>query len=118
MARLPGASNRLFNRQPVARDRIWTSIRILREFTQPKLVATADAGEDNVKRYVNGLCKAGYLALVREKRSGHKGGHARYLLIRNTGPRAPRLQRDGNTYDPNEHKTYSGGLSQCQNQTG
>ena len=109
MARSQGAHTRVFHRQPKARDRAWQSMRILRTFTQPDLAATAEIGMANVKKYVNGLVKSGYLRVVRERDSGRKGGHAVYRLVRDTGPKAPRLQSDGNTYDPNEHQVYSGG---------
>ena len=112
MARTDGACTRVWNRQPVARDRVWQSMRILRSFTQPDLVATADISTSNVKKYVSGLLKSGYLKVQHERDSGRKGGHAVYRIVRDTGPKAPRLQSDGNTYDPNEHKVYSGGIKQ------
>ncbi|MEJ1402533.1 MAG: hypothetical protein RPU61_03315 [Candidatus Sedimenticola sp. (ex Thyasira tokunagai)] len=112
MARLKGARDRIWNRQPVARDRAWQSMRILRQFTIPDLMGTADMGKDNARRYIRGLVLAGYLIVSRKKRNGHKGGHEVYRLVRDTGPRAPRLQTDGRTYDPNEQKTYNGGIAQ------
>lgn len=112
MARLSGAHTRVFNRQPRARDRAWQSMRILRLFSLPDLVATAEIRRDNAMKYISGLVKSGYLKLARARDSGRKNGHAHYRLVRDTGPKAPRLQSDGNTYDPNEHKTYSGGIKQ------
>ena len=112
MARLNGARSRVWNRLPRARDRAWQSMRILRRFSLPDLMATAEVGQDNARKYVRGLARAGYLRVVKAKANGHKGGHAVYQLVRDTGPRAPRLQKDGSTYDPNEHRTYEGGLKQ------
>ncbi len=112
MARLFGARSRVFKRQPVARDRAWTSMRILIQFSLPDLMATAEIGKANARKYVTGLRRSGYLILARTKRDGSKNGHEIYRLVRDTGPQAPRLQTDGNTYDPNEHKVYDGGLSQ------
>ncbi len=115
MARLHGSRSRIYKRQPVARDRIWTSMRVLRQFSLPDLAATADAEKDNVRKYITGLRKSGYLIITKAKREGSKHGHEVYRLVRNTGPKAPRLQSDGKTYDPNEHIVYDGGLTQCQN---
>lgn len=87
-------------------------MRILRTFTVPDLTATADASETNTVKYVRGLYRAGYLRCVRQKDSGRRGGHPVYRLVRDTGPLAPRLQRDGTTYDPNRHQVVEGGLKQ------
>ena len=112
MANRLGGHQRIFKRQPVARDRIWQSIRVLRQFTQPDLIATAEAGRDNVRKYVRGLLRAGYLVIGQPKGNGKKGGHTIYRLVRDTGPHAPRQQSDGRTWDPNEHKVYDGGIAQ------
>ncbi len=112
MARLHGARSRVFNRQPRARDRAWQSMRILRQFSLPDLMATAEIGKDNARKYIIGLRRAGYLVLARQKDDGRKGGHEIYRLVRDNGPKAPRLQTDGNTYDPNTHQVYTGGLAQ------
>ncbi|MEJ1358304.1 MAG: hypothetical protein RPU42_14450 [Candidatus Sedimenticola sp. (ex Thyasira tokunagai)] len=112
MARLKGSRGRVWNRQPIARDRAWQSMRILPHFSVPELMATAEIGNENARKYIKGLLQSGYLVIARKKQNGRKGGHEAYRLIRNTGPRAPRLQTDGNTYDPNEHKVYDGGLAQ------
>jgi hypothetical protein len=87
-------------------------MRVLRRFTLPDVVATAEIGPANARKYITSLVNAGYLRIVIEKQEGKKGGHAVYLLVRDTGPLAPRLQSDGYTYDPNQHRTYQGGLRQ------
>jgi len=101
----------MLNRQSRVRDRVWQSMRILRTFPLPDLVATAEAGHDNVKKYVRGLETAGIVRMVRRP-TGHKGGHAHYHLMRDLGPHAPRLRIDGTTYDPNACKTMLGGIDQ------
>lgn len=112
MPRRKGDATRLFNRQPRARDRAWQSMRILRRFSLPDLNSTAEIGANNAKKYVTGLTRSGYLRCVREKQNGHKDGHAIWLLIRDTGPHAPRLRSNGNTYDPNLHQEFEGGIKQ------
>lgn len=83
-----------------ARGKIWNSMRILRTFTRPDLVATAEASPDNVKKYVSGLREAGYLALAGQHQSGQAGSYQQFRLVRNTGPVAPRLSAAG-LYDAN-----------------
>jgi site-specific DNA-methyltransferase (adenine-specific) len=87
-------------------------MRILRQFNLPDLVATAEIGKANARKYVIGLRRAGYLVLAREKDDSRAGGHAVYRLVRDSGAKAPRLQSDGDTYDPNIHQVYPGGLTQ------
>ena len=99
-------------RRPCDRDRVWQSMRVMRTFSQPELVATAEAGRENVRRYVRGLLNAGYLAVVRPTDSGRRGGHAVYRLVRDTGPHAPRLRVDGRTYDVNKRAVFEGGVHQ------
>lgn len=112
MSGTQGQHHRVWNRQPVARDRAWQSMRHLHLFTVGDIVSTAEMGMDNAKKYIRGLKEAGYLITVKEKSNGHKNGLAVYRLIRNTGPKAPRLQSNNKTFDPNEHKTYNGGIQQ------
>jgi len=112
MARTHNAHTRVWNRQPRARDRAWASMRILRQFGLPELIATAEIGPANARKYVTGLRRAGYLIEAQPKANGRKGGHAGYRLVRDTGPKAPRLQSDGKTYDPNQHRVYDGGIEQ------
>lgn len=102
---------KMLNRDPCARDRVWQSMRILRSFTMPELVATADAGYDNVRKYLRGLVSAGIVRKVR-KHVGMKCGHGKYFLVRDLGPHAPRLCADGRTYDPNTSQFLQGGLAQ------
>lgn len=112
MARPINSRTRVWNRKPKARDRAWQSMRILRRFDVPSLSSTAEIGVANAGKYLRGLLRSGYIRIIKPKSEGRKGGHACYQLIRDTGPKAPRLQSNGDTYDPNEHKVYPGGLSQ------
>ncbi len=112
MARLHGALTRLKNRLPRARDRAWQSMRILRRFILPDLISTAEISHANITKYVGGLRRSGYIVVDKPQSSGKKGGYQIYRLVRNTGPKAPRLQSNGNTYDPNEEKVYEGGTKQ------
>jgi hypothetical protein len=86
-------------------------MRILRLFTVADLAATAEIQPRNARAYLRRLESAGYLRLARAARNGHPGGHAVWRLIRDTGPHAPRLQRDGATWDPNTRAVHPGGLA-------
>lgn len=112
MSRQINSRNRIARRQPCARDRLWASMRMLRNFTAVDLVATAEAGPANARKYIIGLVNAGYLIEATPKRNGHRGGHAVYRLVRDSGPRAPRLQSNGQTWDPNNHDLHDGGVKQ------
>ncbi len=110
--RRKGDHTRRRHRQPCDRDRIWQSMRVLRQFSLPDLVATAESGYANTRRYVRGLVNSGYLRLVQPVASGRRGGYAVYRLVRDTGPHAPRLQIDGRTYDVNRREVCEGGVRQ------
>ena len=103
-----GSHSRVPMRAESARSRVWRSMRILRQFDQPQLMATAAAGRDNVARYISGLKKAGVIRVVRAKLDGVKGGHEIYQLVRNLGPHAPRIQNDGTCWDPNGQRFIGG----------
>lgn len=89
----------------VARDRIWKSMRHLRRFTRADLMATAEAGRDNVNRYIAALVEAEYVKVVQPKQQGIVGGDEVLMLTRNTGPVAPRASNDG-LYDANLADPY------------
>lgn len=103
MARRAGARTRVLHRKARARDRVWSSMRILRRFSLPDLVSTAECNRDNIRKYIIALTRAGYLRVAVAKQNGRKGGHQIWALARNTGPAAPRLQTDGRIFDPNLH---------------
>lgn len=98
-----------YHRQPRARARAWTSMRVLTRcqgnFTLPDLVATAAIAESNARHYLRALDRGGYLRRLRKPEPGRASGHALWRLIRDTGPVAPRVRRDGEICDPNERRT-------------
>lgn len=93
--------------QGAARDQMWRTMRMLREFTSMDLAITASTEAVTVKPldsrdYVKHLYRAGYLTLMQPAKPGHRGStQARYKLRRNTGPRAPMVQATKQVYDPN-----------------
>lgn len=91
--------------QGVAREQLWRSIRILREFNATELHVTASTPSIPVRLsearfYLGKLLQAGYL---RRTHRGVPGRMARYRLLptRNSGPKPPMVQASGDVYDPN-----------------
>ena len=91
--------------QGLAREQIWRCMQILRNFsvTEVQMSATTPSVPVNdveVRRYINHLCRAGYLICTRPSRPGVL---ARYQLVRarSTGPRPPMVKANGQVYDPN-----------------
>lgn len=75
--------------------RLWSLMRVHRVFTYQDLMAVVDRSLHTVKSYCLGLARAGYL-----RRSG-KHDRPVYTLIRDTGPYAPQIRRDGRVFDLN-----------------
>lgn len=98
------------------RERVWRAIRIRRKFSAFEIIPLAASGterdaEGNVCKYLRVLARSGFLAQLPTRRRGDSragSGYKRYLLVRDTGPQAPRwLPVRGIVYDPNtteEHR--------------
>lgn len=82
-----------------AYQRLWRVMRVLRTFDLPQLRLTAGTTHRSTLGYVGLLQQTGYIRL--QKLGNPRTGEvSRYLLIRNTGPKAPRetqLRVDGVT---------------------
>lgn len=88
-----------------AREQMWRTMRILREFTHRDLAIqasteTCQVAEADAKDYVKYLCRAKYLVCIS---TGGPGTLARYRFVpsRYTGPRPPMIQRIKQVFDPN-----------------
>lgn len=89
------------------RQQAWNSIRVLKRFTSAQIEATAEIQEENLRKYLKALDRAGYLVLCRPKQNGKPMGHAVWRLARDSGPRAPLVRFDGSgVYDPNHDALY------------
>lgn len=79
------------------RERAWRAMRIRRRFTVPDLISDASSvadknPRDNLHRYLQGLCGAGIVIELPNRATGTKPsspGFKRWMLSRDTGPRAP-----------------------------
>lgn len=83
--------------QNTLRERAWRSMRLRLRFTVPDLIADAATSDDrnpeaNLQRYLRILRTAGYVVELPRRAEGTamtSNGYKRWMLARNTGPRAP-----------------------------
>lgn len=98
------AKGTLHDGHPVSpiRYRLWQTMRVLRRFTMSQLAASAEVKIAAARTYVLELTRAGYLRVERpaQARRGRDGEAVR-VLARDSGPRPPRVRRDGSVFDPN-----------------
>ena len=87
---------------------MWRSMRVAREFSTTDLAAYSTVppvvvAPASAQKYCRQLARAGYLRPLGRRA---RADGMRYLLIRDTGPRPPRVRRDGTVEDPNTGETY------------
>lgn len=109
----PQPGKRLFKN--TLRERVWRAIRIRRKFSALEIIPLATLGheqrpESNVGKYLRALKLAGFLAELPTRQRGDaltSNGFKRYLLVRDSGPQAPRwLPKRGMVFDPNDGEEY------------
>lgn len=91
--------------QGTGREQMWRTMKMLTDFDKHDLAihASTEAHPVSVNEalfYLQYLHRAGYLAITRPSKPGTS---ARYRLLasKNTGPRAPMIQRVRQVFDPN-----------------
>lgn len=92
-----------------ANERMWGTLRRMfygKPFNYSMLAAHASTTANPIaiataKAYVQALFKAGYVEVMSESRTGKRAVIATYTLQRDTGSRAPMIQRTKLIYDPN-----------------
>jgi hypothetical protein len=87
---------------------LWDTVRLLGTFTAWDVKihipeTRAQVTEDEVRRYLGMLLKAGYLKVIRKAIPGQRT--AKYRLIKNTGPLPPVERRTVIVQDPNLDQT-------------
>ncbi|TXG98591.1 MAG: hypothetical protein E6R08_04080 [Nevskiaceae bacterium] len=95
--------------QGLPREQMWRTMNMSATFTARDLAATASTDTVTIKLtdakdYLKHLQNAGYLAVVKPGKPGHKPGTGSltvYRLIKKTGPRPPMVQRMKTVFDPN-----------------
>lgn len=86
-----------------ANDLIWRTLRILKNCNAHQIIASGSTPEtllkiSYVRQYLRALYLAGYLKAMPLR---HPRALASYQLIKNTGPKAPEVQRGKKIYDGN-----------------
>jgi len=74
------------------REAVWAVIRQMRQFCVRDLYMEVRLGKETIRDYVAGLTAAGYLEKIRE---AHLSQPALYRLVKDCGPEAPRVRKDG-----------------------
>lgn len=89
-----------------ARDNMWRTIKMLNVFTAKDLAVSASTKTQQIslsyaKNYIVFLNHAGYLKTLKSNKG--RSSMAQYKLLpgKNTGPKAPLIQRNKSVYDPN-----------------
>lgn len=80
--------------KPNKRSRMWTVMRFEGVFSAQSVAAVAATELRPARFYINALIAAGYVRVHRAT-SFEVGDYTDYLLVRNTGPHAPRLRKHG-----------------------
>jgi len=90
-----------------AQTRAWQSMRILRIFTLPQIVITAEISHNNLRKYARKLERAGYLHRLPHLNVGRPGSHIRYRLVQDSGPLAPMPRKwSDEVYDQNLKQVF------------
>lgn len=92
------------------RQKLWNALRLGKKLTADELLLMAGCDEperhrDNAGKYLRALARAGYvnrLAMREGKQHSTSNGAIRWLLVSDTGPRAPQWNvSKSQIYDPN-----------------
>lgn len=87
------------------RDNMWRTMKMIGRFTKHDLAIYSSTDQCQVKvstagDYIKHMSKAGYIVEV-SKKKGNVASQYVFLQSKNTGPKAPMIQRVKNVYDPN-----------------
>lgn len=91
-----------------AQEQMWRTMKILSDFTFRDLAISASTetvmvNEEAARDYLGALSVAGYLITV-AKGGPNRPARYRFNRARNTGPKAPMIQRLKTVFDPNTRK--------------
>lgn len=89
----------------LANGQMWLTLRVLKDFNADELALAASTPEQPISieaavAYVAALKRGRYLAVTALSKPGTKA-RFRFIRARNTGPRAPLIQRDRSVMDAN-----------------
>ncbi len=94
--------------QGAAREQMWRTMKLIGDFTFRDLAVAAateatPVSEVDARDYVKHLYRAGYLQIVTPATPRSLAAY-RFIRVKNTGPRAPMVQRLKSVFDPNTRK--------------
>lgn len=104
MMKQPGIRTRLLRADSnTFQARLWRALRIQKKGTLDDFIALAEPGgmkgpRTTADHYFRALHRCGYLGVMARRRPGTaptSNGHRVFILIKNTGPRSPRLAKGG-----------------------
>ncbi|PPR15470.1 MAG: hypothetical protein CFH43_00905 [Proteobacteria bacterium] len=78
-----------------SRDKIWTTIRSLKEFTCKDVMFKCGIERKTVEDYVKRLERGGFVQTVSEKVVNNNLSQRKIILIKDRGVEPPRLRKDG-----------------------
>lgn len=89
-------------------DYMWRAMKMMKRFNKRDLAAQASTEAVKIsvhtaETYIKYLCRAGYVKCTKQGGS-HILGEYMFIPSKNTGSRAPMIQRVKNVYDPNLKK--------------
>jgi hypothetical protein len=85
---------------------MWQAMRVMRRFTWRDLAAVSECGESSARKYIRELRRAEYIRPTTITNYRPLSDTV-YILIRNTGPQAPKLRKRTNiAWDPNTHERF------------
>jgi len=94
------------------RERLWSSIRVLKTFDLPTLMISAEASRRSAEEFINCLLQADYIARM-SRGNSMRGDWSTYQLRARSGPKAPVIKhgtengvRFRRLYDPNNGSTH------------
>ncbi|NVO00933.1 MAG: hypothetical protein HXX17_16580 [Geobacteraceae bacterium] len=91
--------------QPIeTRQAIWDEIRQLKSFFQPEIERAVNLESSNIRDYLTGLLRAGYLDAKTTKDGIIK--RISYTLIKDAGRTAPRVRKDGSEVTQGRCRQY------------
>lgn len=85
--------NRPLNTAITAQDKIWKTIRNLREFTLHEVSILTEVQPKNIGAYISALARAEYVRRIGLRKEAPGPRHKLWRLIKNTGPKTPKLRR-------------------------
>lgn len=94
-------------RNITGQERMWKVMRAMRRFTAVDLVQLAEVSWNFANRYCRALRYVGYLREDGiEKGPGRGRGLKRYVLVKDTGPKAPVIRPVCEVRDPNTGEKF------------